>query len=173
MNKIFFLLAAIHVGGLATRAAYEYLKKTRRLDPKNPAVFAAIFTVMIALWACWFGMCPLDPVRLSIPETVHRFGLGMFITGFVLAVSGVVKLKGVENIDRLETRGLYSALRHPMYTGFILWTAGWALYQGAAVSMFIGILTVANVLWWRSLEERELTARYGRKYRQYQKQTWF
>jgi protein-S-isoprenylcysteine O-methyltransferase Ste14 len=173
MKESFVLLAAIHVGGLALRAAYEYLKKKRRLNPKNPAVFAMIFTVMIALWVCWFGMCPLDPVRFSPPETVHRFGLGMLLVGIALAVGGAIKLKGVENINRLETRGLYSVLRHPMYTGFILWVIGWALYHGAVVSMFIGILTVANVLWWRSLEERELAARYGKTYRRYQKQTWF
>jgi protein-S-isoprenylcysteine O-methyltransferase Ste14 len=172
MAITYVVLAVLHLACLSLRAGYEILKGRGRLNPKNPLVFTVIFAVMILLWASWFGLCPLDPLRIPTSETVHRTGLGLVIVGLALALGGMIKLKGVENIDRLETTGLYSFLRHPMYTGFILWIPGWILYQGAPASIFVGLLTIGNVLWWRRIEERELAQRYGKKFSQYKKQTW-
>ena len=57
-----------------------------------------------------------------------RLGLG-------LALGGLFQLKGLENIDRLVTSGLFAKIRHPMYTGFILWILGWVIRYGALASL--------------------------------------
>lgn len=46
--------------------------------------------------------------------------LGLTALALVLAIGGLVQLRGLENIDHLVTTGLYSRIRHPMYVGFIL-----------------------------------------------------
>jgi methanethiol S-methyltransferase len=79
----------------------------------------------------------------------------------------------VENIDHLVTNGLFSKLRHPMYTGFMLWILGWAIFWGAMLSLLIGILCIANILFWRSLEEKKLVSVYGEAYKEYRLGTWF
>jgi protein-S-isoprenylcysteine O-methyltransferase Ste14 len=60
-----------------------------------------------------------------------------------------------------------------MYTGFILWIAGWATFHGAAVSLLPGVLGVVNVLGWRRSEEEKLELAYGEAYRAYRHSTWF
>jgi protein-S-isoprenylcysteine O-methyltransferase Ste14 len=60
-----------------------------------------------------------------------------------------------------------------MYTGFILWIVGWAVYHGAAVSLAAGLAALASILHWRRLEEADLEARYGEAYRAYRRGTWF
>jgi len=66
-----------------------------------------------------------------------------------------------------------SRLRHPMYTGFILWIVSWARFHGAAISLLPGLLGIVNVLHWRRLEEEKLESAYGESYRAYRRSTWF
>jgi protein-S-isoprenylcysteine O-methyltransferase Ste14 len=90
-----------------------------------------------------------------------------------LALGALFQLKGVENIDHLVTTGLFSRLRHPMYTGFILWILGWAIFYGAVASLVVGCVGIGNILFWGRLEDANLEARYGKSYREYRQGTWF
>jgi len=156
-----------------TRTVYELFKRSGRVDPENKILFAVIFADMCALWISWFTLVPLDPIRVIIPSVIGGTGLILVPLGAVLVVGGMIQLRGVENIKVLRTTGLYRRLRHPMYTGFILWIVGWALYHGAVVSLCAGLAGIANILWWRRLEEDNLLAQFGEAYRQYRPRTWF
>jgi protein-S-isoprenylcysteine O-methyltransferase Ste14 len=59
-----------------------------------------------------------------------------------------------------------------MYTGFILWLIGMPLYHGGLSSFGLCIIFIANVLFWRHLEEKELETRYA-GYKEYKKSTLF
>lgn len=99
--------------------------------------------------------------------------LGVVIVGLSLAIGGVAQLRGLENINNLVTTGLYSKLRHPIYTGFIFWILGWAIYHGAIVSLVIGCVGIGNILYWRWLEEKNLESEYCEVYLEYHRGTWF
>ena len=173
MNTDYLIFLGLYLGSLVIRTSYELLKKAGRVNPKSMIIFAVVFAVMCLLWASWFSLCPLDPVRFALPDIVRWMALSMVIVGLGLAIGGVVQLRGVENIRHLVTTGLFSKLRHPMYTGFILWILGWATYHGAVVSFFLGLLGIGNILFWRRTEEENLESRYGPDYREYRKKTWF
>jgi protein-S-isoprenylcysteine O-methyltransferase Ste14 len=173
MNTDYLVFLGLYLFSLAIRTSYELLKKARRVNPKNTMVFAVILVAMCLMWATWFAMCPLDPLRLALPEGVRWVGLGVLIVGLGLAIGALVQLKGVENINHLVTNGLFSRIRHPMYAGFILWIFGWAIYHGALLSIIVGFMGIGNILYWRRLEEAELELRYGGNYRTYRKETWF
>ena len=173
MNAEFLVLLGLYIVCLAARTTYELFKKAGRANLKSKVLFAIIFTAMCLMWISWFMMCPLDPWPINLPPIVRSTGLGIFITGWVLALGALAQLKGLEDIDHLVTSGLFSKLRHPMYTGFMLWIVGWGVYNGAAVSLFAGCVGIANVLYWRWLEDTALEARYGEMYREYRKGTWF
>ena len=173
MNANFAAFLFLFLGCLLVRSTYEVLKKSGRVNPRNRLLFAVVFTAMCALWISWFGMCPLDPLPLLLPDPVRWIGFGIVVIGLGLAVGALLQLRGLENIDHLITTGLFSKLRHPMYTGFLSWIVGWSTYHGALASFLAGLLGICNVLYWRRLEEQYLESQYGETYRVYRKQTWF
>lgn len=173
MKITFVFFLCVYIAGQTIRFIYELLKKAGRLNPRNKILFVLIFADMIIMWLSWFVMCPLDPVRVALPAVVRAIGLGAFILGFFASVGGMIQLRGVENIDHLVTTGLFAKFRHPMYHGFILWIVGWVLYHGAVVSALAGLLGIANILYWRCLEENQMEIAYGEAYREYRRMTWF
>ena len=173
MKGAFLVFAVLFLSSLAIRAIYELLKEARRIDPENKLVFAGIFSVMIILWVSWFSLPEADPVPLGLPETVRWAGLAVFAIGTFLGVGALVQLRGVENIDRLVTTGLFSRIRHPMYLGFICWLLGWGIARDAGASFLLGLVGIASVLWWRHLEEKRLEQQFGDRYLQYRRVTWF
>jgi hypothetical protein len=124
------------------------------------------------MWAGWFEMCPRDPFPVARPEGVRWAAFGAVLLGFGLAVGSLLQLRGVENIERLVTTGLYSKVRHPMYAGFILWIMGWAMYHGALISLVPGLAGIVSIFYWQRLEEASLELRYGETYRRYRAGTW-
>ncbi len=173
MSRSFVVFVALFLVGLAIRVVYEQLKKAHRVDEANRPVFFVVLAGMTAFWTGWFAMCPQDPVRLPLPDGVRWTGLLLVVLGWVLVLGALAQLRGVENIDHLVTTGLFSRLRHPMYTGFVLWIVGWATFHGAAASLLPGLLGIVNVQHWRHLEDVKLEETYGEAYRAYRKSTWF
>lgn len=169
----YFLYFWIFLICLALRAIYEILKKSGKTDPKNKPLFVFILAVMILLWASWFAMCPEDPIKMVIPEYIRWPGFGIWALGMLLAVGALIQLRGVENIDHLETAGLFAKIRHPMYLGFIFWIIGWVLYYRAGLSTIPGFIGIINVFFWRNLEEDHLEIAFGQRYIDYRKGTWF
>jgi protein-S-isoprenylcysteine O-methyltransferase Ste14 len=167
------VFVCLFLASLVVRTGYELLKRGGLVNPENKILFAVILIDMVILWSSWFGMCPVDPHVLILPELVKTFGLTMVLIGLAVAVGALVQLKGVENIDHLVTTGLFAITRHPMYLGFVLWIIGWSVYNAATVSFFAGCLGIMNILFWRHLEEEKLSARYGGIYTQHQMNTRF
>jgi len=173
MDLMYVSFALLFLLCLAIRSGYEHLKDAGRLNPENKLIFASIFAAMCALWASWFILCPLDPLQIEIPRVVRWSGFALFGAGMILAIGALIQLKGLENIDHLVTDGFFSKIRHPMYTGFILWILGWAIYHSAFASLLVGLVGIANIVHWRQLEESRLQIRYGDTYQNYSRTTWF
>jgi protein-S-isoprenylcysteine O-methyltransferase Ste14 len=173
MDRTYLLVAGLCLLGLAIRTGYEARKKAGKVDTKNTALFAVVFVAMCVMLASWPIIGPLDPRRIAVPDIVRWIGLAMVVAALALALGGLAQLRGLENIDHLVTTGLFSRLRHPMYTGFILWIVGWVVHSGALVSLAVGVVCVANILYWRRLEEDALESHYGEEYRRYRRRSWF
>jgi len=166
MSVPFSVLVILCLVGLAVRTAYELLKRDGKLDPRSKVVFGVVFAAMVLMLLSWPFLCPLDPLPLALPAAVRWAGL-------FLAFGGVFQLRGLENIDHLVTSGLYARLRHPMYTGFILWILGWVIFSGGMVSLAVGVVAIGNVLFWRKLEAEKLEVEWGDEYKRYQMESWF
>ncbi len=173
MDSMYPVAAVTCVIALGVRTTYEALKRAGRVRTENPAIFAAVFVAMVAMLGSWPVVCPLDPWRVATPVVLEWLATGLLVAAFGLALGGLAQLRGLEGIDHLVTTGLFARLRHPMYTGFILWMVGWVARSGAPASSVIGLAAIANILFWRHLEEEALESRYGSEYRLYRGRTWF
>ena len=66
----------------------------------------------------------------------------------------------------LVTRGMYARLRHPMYAGLLLLTAGMVLYSWTWIRLVVWLLLVALLTFKMRWEDELLLAKYP-AYRDY------
>lgn len=170
---MYYVILGVCAVGLLIRTTYELLKRTGRVDPRNPTVFRTVFTAMGFLLGSWIFLGAFDPLPLSIPWPWNLIGLVLAGAAAALVLLGVIRLKGLENIQELHTEGIYSTLRHPMYMGFILWILGWVLFHRAGASMILAAVCILDILLWRKFEEDALVEKFGDAYREYRKRTLF
>jgi protein-S-isoprenylcysteine O-methyltransferase Ste14 len=84
-----------------------------------------------------------------------------------------LKKRGVGDQDELVISGIYSKLRHPMYIGLIGLHIGFPFILRSFTAFVSTILWAGFIAAWTHFEEKNLERRYGRRYIDYKKQTWF
>lgn len=171
-DSLFLVPVSVCAGTHLIRTIYEILKH-KNLITANKLSFAIIFSNMALLWVSWFMVCISESDRIVLPEFISYFGIAVIIAGSIVFFTGLFTIKTLESYKGdLITKGIYSKLRHPMYTGFILWISGGALVYGVQTALILAPLFIANVLYWRHLEELELERRFP-DYSAYRKKTLF
>jgi len=173
MQKNFFpTLVTVCIIAHMVRTAYEVLKHKKVITASRLS-FIIVFTDMLLLWASWFALNPLDPSRTDLPCIIRYFGIFFILAGVVVFFISLFTIKTLENHKGdLITHGIYSRVRHPMYLGFIFWLLGMSLFHGGIISLVLCIVFIANVLFWRYLEEKELEERFP-EYKNYKTKTLF
>ncbi|WP_347861619.1 isoprenylcysteine carboxylmethyltransferase family protein [Salimicrobium sp. PL1-032A] len=135
-------------------------------------IFLAILvSVLFILW--------VDPWTVGA-DGVRWTGIMLYGTGVGLRLWGILHLKeqftrnvSVSQGSRLVGTGPYRILRHPLYTGLLSITAGFALSNGSLAGVVIGLLTVGTSLLYRiRLEEAMLIDQYGDRYVQWCKRRY-
>jgi protein-S-isoprenylcysteine O-methyltransferase Ste14 len=171
-NNLFFILVIICFFSHIVRFVYEILKHKKKITP-NKLSFVIVFTDMFLLWTSWFYLCSKDPFKINLPEIARYLGLLFAGFGLVIFLIALFTIKTLESYDgELITKGVYSKIRHPMYFSFILWCLGFPIFCDALFSLILSFLFIANILFWRYLEEKELEERFV-SYKEYKKKTIF
>jgi protein-S-isoprenylcysteine O-methyltransferase Ste14 len=73
----------------------------------------------------------------------------------------------------LVTRGIYSRLRHPQYTGLILFCIGFLLLWGRFVTYILFFIVVLLYYLLAKKEEQDCLDRFGQEYADYMKNSSF
>lgn len=155
-----------------TRTIYEILKYKGIINGDKGFLFTLIIFNMVGLISSWLKMSKIDPYKIAINNLIKYTGIFIFISGLLLFILTIIKLKGFSDKGLLKKNGIYSKIRHPMYYGVILWMTGVSIYNGSVMTISISIIFILNILLWRGLEEKVLERRYE-GYREYKKSTWF
>jgi protein-S-isoprenylcysteine O-methyltransferase Ste14 len=173
MNKIlFFTLVTTCIITHIIRFIFEILKHKKILKPGKLS-FVIVFTNMILLWMSWFVLCSLDIYKIDLANIFRYVAISITCAGVIIFLTGLITIKTLESYEGdLITKGIYSKIRHPMYLAFILWVISFPVIFGAYFSFILGFVFVANILFWRHLEEKELEERFS-DYREYKKRTVF
>ena len=171
-NQSFIVLVFLCVLTHIIRTIYEVLKHKNLLKPSKLS-FVIVFTNMAVLWASWIALCSTDIYKINLPAIIRYWGFSLCIIGLIFFITALPTIKTLETYNGdLITKGIYSKIRHPMYLGFILWSLGFPVYFGAGFSFILAFAFIANILFWRYLEEIELDKRFP-NYKEYKVKTLF
>jgi protein-S-isoprenylcysteine O-methyltransferase Ste14 len=83
-------------------------------------------------------------------------------------VFGRSELEPERHQQRLNTRGIRARVRHPFYLGHLCELIGWTLGTGLLVLYALTLFAIITGAVMIKAEERELEARFGDEYRDYQ-----
>jgi len=171
-KELFFVLMILCTITHIIRTVYEILKHKKILKADNLS-FIIILINMVLLWMSWFALCSLDVYKIDLPDIISYLGITFVGLGILIFLTGLLTIKSLESYEGdLITHGIYSKIRHPMYTGFILWLIGMPAFYGGLLSFALCLVFIVNVLFWRHLEEKELEKRFS-EYKEYKKTTIF
>ena len=135
--------------------------------------------IMMGMWVAYLGAFPLAWVRafqfhtLRVP--VLYVGLAVLVSGSLLrrhcwrmlgdSFTGDVRANANQQI---VTRGAYSLLRHPAYSGGILMNTGIGIGLGSwGSALLLAVVSLAVYSYRMTVEERALLAALGEPYRQF------
>ena len=147
-----------------------------------PLYLVGAFPFMgVWVWATFLYVSSTDLpwMYLGLPGLVRSVGLIVSLAAsafliWVFKTIGTAGAKYVITFDdmKLATKGPYSRVRHPMYSGLFCWSITWLFFTdnwvvGAAFAAFIVFIALVRV----PHEERVLMAHFGDEYRRYMART--
>ena len=136
----------------------------------------------------WFGLSALFvfaslwldkllPIQLSLAAPANIFvSVPVMVIGTALALWTAytfIKARGspvpINPPQKLVTTGLYSRLRNPMLLGWIilLFGVGILLNSISLIFIFTPLFTAINILYLRTIEEKEMEKKFGKEYLKY------
>ena len=142
------------------------------LDLKVPPLL-----VWFVFAAAMFGVTYVAPQGAYAFPARPALALALVLLGGSVAFAGVVEFRRKRTTvnpltpgasSSVATSGIYRVTRNPMYLGFSLVLAGWAVYLSNAVAAlmlpaFVAYLTQFQI----KPEERALLAKFGPEFAQY------
>lgn len=113
-----------------------------------------------------------------IPAPVRYFGFVFLVLGIAIIVLSLPRLGNSLTIfpspkrdGTLQTSGLYSRVRHPIYTGVILSALGGAILLLDGTKLLVGVALWTLFYYKSRYEEARLRRHYGQEYATYQQRT--
>jgi methanethiol S-methyltransferase len=128
--------------------------------------FQALFLPQIQLW-------PSSPMLNWVGYIVAT--LGVIIISRSLKEIRVIEFLGLSQIEKkenlkLETGGIYSKMRHPMYLGIFLIFLGYFMVSGSLAALVHLVCLVVYLPFGIHFEEKNLIVLFGESYQTYQSQ---
>ena len=143
------------------------------LEHKPPPPIVALF-IGAAMW----GSARISS-QFQVGEGIRVVAAIIFVVfGLVVTLLGAAAFRRAqttlnplkpETVSALVVNGVYRYTRNPMYVGFALALAGWAIYLSAPLAFFGPVLFVLFITHFQIIpEERVLSKKFGQQFEVYQ-----
>jgi protein-S-isoprenylcysteine O-methyltransferase Ste14 len=133
--------------------------------------------VWLVFAAAMFGLARATPTFFLPVPGATAIPLILVVAGAALAFAGVVAFRRERTTvnpltpnasSAVVSHGVYRFSRNPMYLGFLVALAGWAVYLSNVASALLLPVFVAYMNQYQiKPEERALLAKFGEQYAQY------
>ncbi len=172
-------LIVINIGiAVAFLALLPYRRETKR-EWRSRGVFVAFVIALMTEMFGWplllFLLSPLVEIPVIAPEYFQAIGHWPASVGTALSLLGLaLVVAGWRQIHRAEglvTSGVYRLMRHPQYTGLLLFTFGWILHWPSVLTLALWPLLVAAYVWLAKREEAIAVEEFGAAYLEYAAKT--
>ena len=144
---------------------------------KDKIIYASIIAVMIL----GILLIPTDVFHLQVfekaPLELQILGLIIYFSGFAIVGKAQNQNDFIEPVVEIQTdrghriidTGLYAHIRHPMYSGFLLFFSGMALWHGSIFAFLSVPLVLFFLLSLRIKGEEEVLENEFNEYLEYKK----
>ncbi|OGK27574.1 hypothetical protein A3C28_06105 [Candidatus Roizmanbacteria bacterium RIFCSPHIGHO2_02_FULL_39_9] len=149
---------------------------------KSKTLLQRIKSFIVFLWEILIGIQLLGMSILPFPNLffIKLVGFLSIIAAFFISISARREIGSnwthaaeyqIKKNHELVTTGIYSYIRHPIYTGFFLMIVGAELIVGSYLFFlfFVGLIFIH--LFQARKEEKILLEKFGMRYRIYMKKT--
>ena len=171
-----FLLLCVHFSIAFIASTYLIIFKPASLEARmnynseaQPQEDKLATTLMFSAMILGFCLAPIDIFHLNFSPSFEgitkNIGLAIYVFGILMAMASMVANEFAETTvsiqedrgQRVIDTGVYSLVRHPMYTGFIFLIIGANIWLGTYLSLILSLLFLAIALRSRiSVEEKTL-----------------
>tara|TARA_Y100001935_G_C17235784_1_gene472923 strand:- start:420 stop:1103 length:684 start_codon:yes stop_codon:yes gene_type:complete len=171
-----FLLLCVHFSIAFIASTYLIIFKPASLEARmnynseaQPQEDKLATTLMFSAMILGFCLAPIDIFHLNFSPSFEgitkNIGLAIYVFGILIAMASMVANEFAETTvsiqedrgQRVIDTGVYSLVRHPMYTGFIFLIIGANIWLGTYLSLILSLLFLAIALRSRiSVEEKTL-----------------
>ena len=171
-----FLFLTIHFVITILASAYMLIVKPASIEARmnynsetQPKEDRLATVLMLSAIVVGLSLAPIDFFHLNLSSSfdgnIKNVGLIIYVTGMLLVMASMNANEFAEttvNIQeergqRVIETGIYSMVRHPMYTGFIFFITGVNIWLGTYLSLLLSLVFLAIALKSRiSIEEKTL-----------------
>ena len=114
--------------------------------------------LMLSAIVLGLSLAPIDIFHLNLSSNfegnIKNIGLAMYIIGMLFVMASMNANEFAETTVNIQEErgqkvidtGIYSMVRHPMYTGFIFFITGVNVWLGTYLSLFISLIFLAIAL---------------------------
>ena len=138
--------------------------------------YAAAQSILLCLFAAAFFLD--SSPRLFASRAAAAGGAVLCVAGLLLMFVAFVSLRRVIQVapepragGHLVTSGIYTHLRHPIYTAILILVAGLFLRKPTVFMALVSAITIIFFLLKVRVEEKLLLARYA-EYAEYKRRAW-
>ncbi len=159
---------------LAFLALLPYRRSTKGVWKSKGTFIAFVIALMTEMFGWPLLLFLLAPL-VDVPQIARGFfdavGHWPARVGTILSFAGVALVAGgwhqIHRATGMVTGGLYRIMRHPQYTGLLLFTLGWILHWPSVVTLALWPFLVAAYVWLARQEEKQALEDFGESYAAY------
>ncbi len=165
---------------IAARSLIEVLVVPRRWQSRRPTPGRGLLSLLVQMVA-YVASCAAVAwglYRWGSPPLLYYPGLAVMAAGFTGRLVCVRQLGTAysqsfetDPAGRFVTTGIYSLIRHPVYTTYFVEMSAFLLIWFNLVSAAALVLVVASSAYRIPKEEEQLIADFGDRYRDYRRRT--